>query len=186
MVSRGLYCRRRNVNRPRALHMELSHNLPNAEYRRFEGMREYEAVIDRLIPLTLRTIRIFDRSLARSYDSAERFDLLRQFLLASRVNRVMIALHDTARLDRECPRMVLLLQQFSHAVSIRETLRPAKLVYDPFVIFDASHYVHRFHYDHLRAAQGTNDILGAQQLIDRFSEIWEACGPAVSANVSGL
>ena len=83
-------------------------------------------------------------------------------------------------------KVVKLLQQFSHAVSIRETLRPAKLVYDPFVVFDASHYLHRFHYEHLRAAQGTNDVLGAQQLIDRFSEIWEACGPALSANVSGL
>lgn len=167
-------------------HMEISHNLPHAEYRRFEGMREYEEVIDHLIPQTLRTIRIFDRSLGRSYNSSQRYELLRQFLLASRVNRVMIALHETARLDRDCPRMLQLLQQFSYAVSIRETLRPAKLVYDPFVIFDASHYVHRFHYDHLRAAQGMNDVIGAQQLIDRFSEIWEACGPAVSANVSGL
>lgn len=166
--------------------METSHNLPNAEYRRFEGMREYEEVIDRMIPQTMRTIRIFDRSLGRSYNAPERFDLLRQFLLASRVNRLMIALHDTGRLERECPRMLKLMQQFSHAVSIRETLRPAKLVYDPFVIFDASHYVHRFHYEHLRAAQGTNDVLGAQQLIDRFSEIWEACGPALSAHVSGL
>jgi hypothetical protein len=166
--------------------METSRNLPNAEYRPFEGMREYEEVIDRLIPQTLRIIRIFDRSLGHSYNSLQRFELLRQFLLASRVNRLMIALHDTGRLDRECPRMIRLLQQFSHAVSIRETLRPAKLVYDPFVIFDASHYVHRFHYDHLRAAQGTNDVLGAQQLTDRFNEIWDACGPAVSAHVSGL
>jgi hypothetical protein len=166
--------------------METPHNLPNAEYRRFEGMREYEALIDEMIPRTMRTIRIFDRSLGRGYNTPERFELLRQFLLASRVNRLMIALHDMSRIERECPRMLSLLQQFSYAVSIRETLRPAKLVYDPFVIFDASHYLHRFHYDHLRAAQGTNDVLGAQQLIDRFSEIWEACGPALSANVSGL
>jgi hypothetical protein len=166
--------------------METPHNLPNAEYRRFEGMREYEALIDQMIPRTLRTIRVFDRSLARGYNTPERYELLRQFLLASRVNRVMIALHDMSRIERECPRMLTLLQQFSYAVSIRETLQPAKLVYDPFVIFDASHYLHRFHYDHLRAAQGTNDVLGAQQLIDRFTEIWEACGPALSSNVSGL
>jgi hypothetical protein len=166
--------------------METPHNLPNAEYRRFEGMREYEELIDRMIPQTLRTIRMFDRSLSRGWNTPERCELLRQFLLASRMNRLMIALHDTARLERECPRMLKLLQQFSHAVSIRTTLRPAKLVYDPFIIFDASHYLHRFHYDHLRAAQGTNDVLGAQQLIDRFSEIWEVCGPAISANVSGL
>lgn len=166
--------------------MEQPGNLPNAEYRRFEGLREFEAVIDSLIPQTQSVIRIFDKSLSRAYNSPQRFELLRQFLLASRLNRLLIALHDVEPLERVCPRMLLLLQQFSYAISIRETLSAAKHVYDPFVVFDASHYVHRFHYDHLRAAQGTNDVLGAQQLIDRFGEIWEVSGPAVSANVSGL
>ena len=166
--------------------MEQAGNLPNAEYRRFEGMREYEVVIDSLIPQTQRVIRIFDRSLSHSYNSPQRFELLRQFLLAARPNRLLIVLHEADKLDRACPRMLRLLQQFSYAVSIRETLRPAKHVYDPFVIFDASHYVHRFHYDHLRAAQGINDVTGAQLLIDRFEEIREASAPAVSANVSGL
>ena len=166
--------------------MEQPGNLPNAEYRRFEGMREYEAAIDSLIPQTQSVIRVFDKSLSRAYNSPQRFELLRRFLLASPRNRLLIALHEVDTLDRVCPRMLLLLRQFSHAISIRETLRPAKHVYDPFVIFDASHYLHRFHYHHLRAARGANDVLGAQQLIDRFGEIWEVSGPTVSANVSGL
>jgi len=166
--------------------MEITHNLPNAEYRRFEGMREYEAVIDTLIPQTQRTIRIFDRTLARAYNSTARYEALRQFLLAGRGNRLMIVLHDTGSLERDFPRIIGLLRQFSTAVKINETLRPAKHVYDPFVIFDASHYVHRFHYDHLRAAQGSNDVLGAQLLLDRYAEIWEASAPAVSANTTGL
>ena len=149
-------------------------------------MREYEALIDQLIPQTQRTIRIFDRSLSRAYNSAQRFEALRQFLLAGRANRLMIVLHETATVERDCPRMIELLRQFSTAVKINETLKPAKHVYDPFVIFDASHYVHRFHYDHLRAAQGTNDVIGAQQLLDRYAEIWEASAPAVSANTTGL
>jgi LmbE family N-acetylglucosaminyl deacetylase len=98
----------------------------------------------------------------------------------------MIVLHDTASLERECPRMIELLRQFSTAVKINETMRPAKQVYDPFVIFDASHYLHRFHYDHLRAAQGTNDVVGTQQLLDRFNEIWEASAPSISAHTTGL
>ena len=161
-------------------------NLPHAEYRRFEGMREYEALIDQLIPQTQRTIRIFDKSLSRSYNSLERFELLRKFLLASRSNRLMIVLHGAGTLERECPRMMELRRLFSTAVKINETLKPAKQVYDPFVIFDATHYLHRFHYDRLRAAQGTNDVLGTQQLLDRYAEIWEASAPAVSANTTGL
>jgi hypothetical protein len=161
-------------------------NLPHASYRRFEGMREYEAIIDSLIPRTQRVIRVFDRTLSRSYETPQRHELLRQFLLADRLNRLMIVLHDTAALQRTYPRMAELLREFSHAASIRRTQRPARHLYDPFVIFDASHYVHRFHYDHLRAAQGTDDVVGTQQLLERFGEIWEASSPAVSADVSGL
>lgn len=161
-------------------------NLPHAEYRRFVGMREYESIIDSLIPQTLRMIRIFDKSLGSAYNSPQRYELLHAFLRADRVNRLFIVVHESGNIERSCPRLLQLLQQFSHAMSIRETLRPAKHVYDPFVVFDASHYVHRFHYDHLRAAQGTNDVNGAQLLLDRFEEIWEASGPAVSADVSGL
>ncbi len=166
--------------------MDLTGNLPNAEYRRFESNREYEECIDRLIPLTQSVIRVFDKTLKRAWNSAERVQLLRQFLLANRINRVHIVVHDTRLLLTECPRLIELSQRFSHALKIRETLRAAKHVYDPFVIFDGSHYVHRFHYDHMRAAQGTHDAAGAQQLIERFDEIQDCAGPPLAANVTGL
>jgi hypothetical protein len=166
--------------------MEQTGNLPNAEYRRFEGMGEYEAVIDSLIPHTQRTIRVFERALPRAWSSSQRYELLRQFLLANRANRLLIVVHDAEPIERECPRVADLVRQFSASVRIRETLSLAKHVYDPFVVFDSSHYVHRFHHQHLRAAQGTNEVIGAQQLIDRFSEIWEASAHAVSGGTSGL
>jgi hypothetical protein len=161
-------------------------NLPNALYRRFEGMREYEAVIDALIPQTQRTIRVFDRALSRAWSSGERYEALRRFLLSGRSNRLLIVLHQADQLERDCPRMLELVRGFSTAVKIHQTLDAARQLYDPFVIFDASHYVHRFHYDHLRAAQGMNDVNGAQVLLDRHAEIWEASAPAVSANTTGL
>jgi hypothetical protein len=170
----------------KTLALEQTGNLPNAEYRRFEGMVEYEAVIDGLIPQTLRTIRVFDRSLSRAWSSSQRYETLRQFLLGNRANRLLVVVHDAEPIERECPRMVDLVRQFSASVRIHETLNPAKHVYDPFAVFDSSHYVHRFHYQYLRAAQGTNDVIGAQQLLDRFSEIWEASAHAVSACTSGL
>ena len=166
--------------------MEFTGNPPNAEYRRFESNREYERVIDELIPLTQRIIRVFDKTLSRGYNTASRIESLRRFLLASRTNRLLIVVHDTRPLPLECPRMIEFLRQFSHACIIRETLRGAKHVADPFVIFDGSHYVHRFHYDHMRAAQGTHDPVGAQELIDRFDEIQECAGTPLAANVTGL
>lgn len=166
--------------------MELTGNPPNAHYRRFESNREYEALIDQMIPLTQRIIRVFDRSLSRNYSSPGRVELLQNFLLASRTNRLLIILHETRELAVEQPRFLEFARQFSHACTIRETLRGAKHVYDPFVIFDGSHYLHRFHHAHMRAAQGTHDATGAQQLIERFNEIEECCGPSLPANVTGL
>jgi hypothetical protein len=166
--------------------LEPSGNLPNARYERFEGIREYDELIDRLIPQTQRAIRVFDRALSRTWNSPQRHEALRQFLLTNRVNRLFIVVHDAEPIERECPRIVDLVRQFSAAVRIHETLSPAKHVYDPFIVFDASHYVHRFHYRYLRAAHGANDVIGAQQLLDRYAEIWEASAHAVSAGTSGL
>jgi hypothetical protein len=166
--------------------MERAGNLPHAQYRRFNGMREYEALFDDMIAQTQSVIRVFDKALSREYNSPRRYEALRQFLLASRSNRLMIVLHETDPIERQCPRVIDLARQFSSAVKIHQTLRPARHVYDPFVIFDATHYLHRFHYDHLRAAQGMNDIIGTQQLLDRFTEIWEASAPAISSDKTGL
>jgi hypothetical protein len=166
--------------------VERSGNLPNAEYRRFEGLREYEEVIDGLIAQTQRAIRVFDRSLSRAWNTPQRYEALRQFLLTNRVNRLFIVVHDAEPIERECPRVLDLVRQFSAAVRIHETLSAAQHVYDPFAVFDSSHYVHRFHYRYLRAAHGANDVIGAQQLLDRYAEIWEASAHAVSAGTSGL
>jgi hypothetical protein len=81
---------------------------------------------------------------------------------------------------------VELVRLFGTAVRIHQTQSPAKHLYDPFVVFDANHYLHRFHYRFLRAAQGTNDLVGAQELLDRFAEIWDVSTLAVSAGTSGL
>jgi len=161
-------------------------NLPNAEYRRFEGMREYEAILDDLIPQTQRIIRVFDRSLSRAWNTPRRHESLRQFLLANRTNRLLIVVHDAEPIERECPRMVDLVRQFGTSIRIHQTMSLARQIYDPFIVLDANHYLHRFHYRFLRAAHGTNDLIGAQQLLERYSEIWEASALAVSAGASGL
>lgn len=166
--------------------MEQTGNLPNAQYRRFESNREYEALVDQMIPLTQRIIRVFDKSLSAGYSSPARVELLRKFLLTARTNRLLIVLHETRQLAISHPRFLEFARQFSHACTIRETLRGAKHVYDPFVIFDGSHYLHRFHHAHMRAAQGTDDATGAQQLIERFDEIAECSGPPLPAHVTGL
>lgn len=160
--------------------------LPHAQYERFESMREYEDMFDELVGRTQRVIRIFDRALSARYNVPGRCTVLREFLRGDPSNRLYIVLHDVDTMARVCPRFVTLLQQFSHVAKVRQTPRWARHVYDPFVIFDASHYLHRFHADHMRYARGQNELIGAQQLLDRHAELWDASKPAATASVLGL
>jgi hypothetical protein len=160
--------------------------LPHAQYARFESIREYEAMLDALVPTTQRNIRIFDKSLSGSYNTPVRCELLKQFLRSNPLNRLFVVLHEADTIERACPRFVGLLQAFSHAAKVRQTPRTARHLYDSFVIFDASHYLHRFHHDHMRYARGLNEIEGTQQLLDRYSELWEASAPYSPASVAGL
>lgn len=160
--------------------------LPHAQYERFESMREFDAMFDELMASTQRVIRIFDMSLSTRYNAPGRCALLRDFLRADPLNRLFIVLHDTESMVRTCPRFVSLLQHFSHIAKVRQTPRAARHLYDPFVIFDASHYLHRFHYDHMRYARGQNELVGTQQLLDRYQELWDASKPAAPTSVLGL
>ena len=160
--------------------------LPHAQYERFESMREYEAMFDELVPRTERVIRIFDKALTASFNSTSRCELIRRFLRADPVNRLFIVVHEAESIDRLCPRFVPVLQRFSHVAKVRQTPRSARRVYDPFVIFDASHYHHRFQQDHMRYARGLNELEGTQQLLDRFGELWDASKQAPAGSVTGL
>ena len=156
------------------------------EHRRLETNAELEEALDTLFARAGHRLRIFDRQLGAGYNSPRRYDLLRAFLLASRTHVIQIALHDASNLQRDCPRLINLLRQFSQAVTINETEPQAKGVYDPFVVLDERDYVHRFHYDSTRGLLGLDDAHEARGFVQRFEEIWEASSPAVSATTLGL
>ena len=120
--------------------------------RKFDSMVQYEAELDQLIVHTHTTLRVFDRKIGSAFNTPERCEALRTLLLASRVNRVYIVLHETNNIVRDCPRLINLLRQFTHAFFIRQTLKPARGVYDPFALSDDNRIVRRFHYDHSRGA----------------------------------
>ncbi len=160
--------------------------LPMARYRRFESFREYEALLDAMVPRTESVIRVFERVLPPAWNTASRTELLRQFLLKDRTNKLLIVLHQTGNIARGLPQLVQLTVQFGHAVKIRQTPDMAHHIYDPFVVFDASHYLHRFHHAHMRAAEGSHDVEGTQPLLERHAELWEVSTPVILASVSGL
>ncbi|MDP2783802.1 MAG: hypothetical protein Q8O38_04320 [Sulfurimicrobium sp.] len=157
------------------------------EHRRLEGPQDYEQAVDLVIRQARRNLRIFSYSLrGEGYNSLARIEALQNFLLMNRANRLTIVLHDTDYLTRECPRMMNLLQQFSHAISVYQTSDEARSISDPFIIADNDHYLHRFHYDHPRAALALNDKEGALELARRFNVIVETSELAAPPTTLGL
>jgi|RhiMethySRZTD1v2_1073278.scaffolds.fasta_scaffold70041_3 hypothetical protein len=160
--------------------------LPHARYDRFESVREYERMIDEMLASTQHVVRIFDRTLSAAYNSPERCGALSRLLTSGPPSAVHIVLHEVQPLERVCPRFVALVHRFGHVAKVRQTPRFARHVYDPFIVFDASNYLHRFHHGHSRFARGLSDVDGAQQLIERFVELWDASEPALARSIPGL
>jgi hypothetical protein len=156
------------------------------EKTNFTSRNQYEEYVNEVIGLAKHELRIFEKELGASYNASARYAAFRHFLLASRRNRIRIVVHNTGSMERNSPRMLQLLRDFSHAVSIHETQPQAKGVYDPFVVADEQHSVRRFHFNDLRGLFAKNDPIEAHTLVERFEEIWEASAPAATANTLGL
>lgn len=163
-----------------------SGNPPYARYRRFDSFREYEELLDQLIPRTQRIIRVFDKVLSRHYNAVTRIDSLEHFIRADPANRLTIILHDSSTVATQCPRFMDLLRGHYRSITVRQTLQRVRHAHDPFVTFDGNHYLHRFHFDHMRSAIGEDDVVGCQQLVDRFNELAEYASPPMGTNVTGL
>lgn len=154
---------------------------------RFDTLADYRAAVDRVLIEARSRIRIFDRNLEEGgFNSAARFEILRAFLLGGPDRRLDLVLHEVAYVQRYCPRLLNLQQQFSHAVNIHQTLAEARGVYDGIIVADEACYVHRFHFDHPRGEWVLNSLAQTQPLLRRWEEIWQASAMAVSATTLGL
>ena len=156
-------------------------------YRKLFGVAESLAAIDEVVAAAQRTIRIFDISLSnRGFNSPARADRLREFLVRGRAHRLQIALHETDLLERECPRLLVLLRQFPMSIEIHRTIMQAREAADPCVIADDHSVWHQLHYEQPRAIVALHSPAQALPISQRFEEIWELSETAVSANTLGL
>lgn len=161
--------------------------MPEPGYRPLSGIAESLAAIDEVIAVAQRTIRVFDIALAnRGFNSPGRADRLRQFFVAGRTHRLLIALHETDGLGREVPRLLTLLRQFPMSIEIHRTLGQARNAMDPFLVADDHSVWHQQHFEQPRAVVAIQSPADATPLAQRFEEIWDLSEPAVSATTLGL
>ena len=156
-------------------------------YRQIFGVAESLAGIDEVIATARQTIRVFDISLSnRGFNSPARATLLREFFVRGRAHRLLIALHETDLLERECPRLLALLRQFPMSIEIHRTIAQARNATDPCVIADDHSVWHQLHFEQPRAVVALHSPADVLPVSQRFDEIWELSEPAVSATTLGL
>jgi len=165
----------------------MSEETPQTEYRQFDGEADFQLAVDRLLGAPGRELRVFDPDLAAlKLNDVARVERLKAFLAASRTRRLLVAVHDTEHVTRQCPRMMSLLARYSHAIQIHRTHEEIRSIQDSFLVLDQSHYVRRPVAQFFRGALGLHDEAEALAMRGRFQEIWAASYPAVSGTTLGL
>lgn len=161
-----------------------------SQYRIMETRTEAAHAIDEVVQLARRELAIFAASPAAlavwDFNRPARCELLRALLLGNRERRVRLALHDTAGIERELPRLLTLLAQFSTQLLIHQTLGVAREAKDSLVIADQIHFWRKLHEDHPRSVLSLHASPEAKPLVERFSEIWDSSALAVHGGTAGL
>lgn len=143
------------------------------------GAADYIEALDTLCKLPQHSLCIFEKDFDNiGFNSEARFASLRHFLLASPNNRLQLLAHNTRPLSQFCPRMMILLKQFGHSMSIYETPKHLQHLSEPFAVADDAHYVRRFHFDDTRGILAQNDVEGGRLLKSKFAEMWAASHPS--------
>jgi hypothetical protein len=119
-------------------------------------------------------------------NTPDRAAALRRFLLASRDNRLLVAVHDPDHIRKRSPRFLRLLAEFSASIAIHQTEGDAARAQDCFVLADIEHFVRRPVATASRGVCAINEYQEARHIRERYDEIWQSSFPVVSATTLGL
>ncbi len=151
------------------------------------GSADYVAALDTICGSAKHNLIIFEKDFVNiGFETATRFEMLRNLLLANPNNRVQLLAHDTRPMSQYCPRLMMLLRQFGHNMFIYQTPKHLQNVTEPFAVADDSQFLRRFHFDDTRGLLGRNDVEMARLLKSRFTEMWQASQPSSSTSTFSL
>src|SRR6188768_2993713 len=129
-----------------------SDNGPSPREQMLDTLAALAGAIDELAGLAQQRLQVFDVDLAQGgWQSAARAQALGAFLRRGRHARLDVIVHETRFIETSCARLLVLLRQHAHAVTIYRTSGEARKAMDPLIIADGRHFLHRFHVDQPRA-----------------------------------
>lgn len=162
----------------------MSHEL---KHTTLNSMADYIIALDTLCSLAQRNLVIFDKNFQDiGLNSAACEHTLRRFLLDRPANCLHLLTHDARSATQYCPRLLVLLRQFSHCMHIYQTPKNLYHLSEPFAVADEIHYTRRFHFDDPRGLFAQHDPEKARALKSQFYEMWSASRPGVTATTLGL
>lgn len=157
------------------------------QHTHLDGVEDYRAALDTICGLAVRNLYLFDKNFdGLGFNTEARYSTLHHFLLASPTHRLYVLAHDTHYLATLCPRMMLLLRQFSSSMFIRQTAKNLQHITTPFAVADDTHCLRRFHFDDPRGVFEQYDPAQARVLKGYFLEMWAASPQSLAADKLGL
>ena len=152
---------------------------------RFDTRRDCETQWRAVMARATRRLDMFDPDFAVFPLGASEVDAqLRTFLMGG--GSLRLACHDPAHIERNAPRFLRLLRDYSHLVECRQTPRALHQLTDSFCIADNLHVLRRFHSDWMRGEAAFDAPEAVDVPAHRFAALWEESRPALAANVTGL
>lgn len=160
---------------------------PEPERVMIASRAEYLDAAQAIYALASRELCIFDPDLELlAPNTASLTEEWQRMLRGGPDNRLRIAVHQPAYIERSCPRLLLLLRDFSTQIAIFRTEGVAKRAQDRFILADAQHYVRRPVAEQAHGVYVRHSPGEARALHERFEEIWEASELAIAATTLGL
>ena len=151
----------------------------------FDTRAGFQAHWRALLARSFVTLDLFDPDFALFQLGAPDVDAeLRRFLHAGGLLR--LAMHSAGHLERQEPRFLRLLRDYSHRIECRVTPRSLRQLTDSFAIGDGLHLVRRFHSDHVRGEAAFDAPQEIELLRERFVAIWAESLPGLQPTITGL
>jgi hypothetical protein len=151
----------------------------------FASHQEFGVHLRACIGQSVASLHMFDPDFAVFPLGASDVDaLLRVFL--KRGGHLRVAMHRSEHIERNYPRFLRLLQDYSHRIECRVTGRNLHQLTDSFCIGDDLHIVRRFHSEHMRGEAAFKMPQSTEISAERFRGIWAESLPGLHASTTGL
>lgn len=155
-------------------------------HRKLAGRAEARLVLDDTIGQCNRLLRIFDdRGEFYGFQRKAFCDALAGLLAQSPDARAVLVLHETAYVEKHCPRLMQLLRRHTPRLVVRQTEAGIRSLARGLVIGDHGVLMSRPHFDQLATYIDYDEtaVKGAASL---FAEIELSTGHSLSGHVTGL